>query len=481
MKQVTGIVLFIAILLSACGKDGSRQIVFNAEKLFNQAEREYNKATIKPELVTPERLAPVMDKYRQVLRYCYAEFDSIGYDKYPEDRRNLESIAYVSADKLARLYTGQGKYDSSIAVLQQLLAMTSLTGKSLMNAKADLAGSLQMSGDWMGALGIYRSLIDTFYPPVDNNGDIIYRILNLPIRLIKTSELLNFPEETKKEIGSAERYYIRLINEWPNSELANASRSNLAALYADMERWDDAIETLSSITDSTGAVDLWAAVRMAEVYAQGKMQPRRAAELYTSLISREADSTRQAGLYSRLGKTYYDMGDYKKCRETMTFIKDNFRSYYAQDPSPQKYIAMSFAGDKDWDRAENEYQWLITNFPQTEEAFTAFLDIIDHYDKDKNSRLRDNWLNRADEFYNEMATRHAGSSLEASALSFKAEVAKRRGDWPQAAKLLELLYRKFPGTDSGRMALTKAAAVYREKLDNVAHADSLLNLLRPEI
>jgi len=477
----TSILILTALLILSCGKDSSRQIVYNAEKLFNKAEREYQKATIKPELITPARLEPVMKNYREVLRYCWNHLDSLTYEKNPDDRNNLESIAYVSAEKLSRVYTSQGMYDSSITVLSQLLAMTNLTGRPLMNARSDLAGALQMSGKWLEALGIYRSLIDTFYPPVDNNGDIIYKIVNLPLRLIKTSELLNFPEETRREIVSAEKYYQRLIEEWPNSELSNASRSNLAALYGDLERWDDAIETLGGITDSVGQVDLWASVRMAEMYSDGKGNPGRAAEIYRNLIERETDSTKMAGLYVRLGQTYYDMKNFRRCRETMSYIKDNFRNYYMQDPSPQKYIAMSFEKEGNWDRAENEYLWLITNFPRTEEAFTSYLEIAEHFERENNSRLRDSWLNRAEEFYNEMAARHAGTPVEASAISFKAEVAKRRGDWIKAAQLLELLYKKFPGSDTGRRALMKAAAVHREKLDNVPRADSLLNLLRPDI
>ncbi len=481
MLKKLGIIFTLALILVSCTKDGSRQIVYNAEKLFNKAEREYQKATIKPELITPARLEPVIENYRNVLRYCWNHIDSLTQENNPDDRKNLESIAYVSSEKLSRIYTGQGMYDSSIVVLQRLLAMTSLTDRPLMTAKSDLAGALQMSGKWLEALGIYRSLVDTFYPPVDNNGDIIYKILNLPLRLVKTNELLNFPEETKREIGSAEKYYQRLIDEWPNSELSNASRSNLAALYADMERWDDAIATLGGIKDSLGQVDLWASVRRAEIYTEGKKQPRQAVRIYDSLITRESDSTKLAGLYVRLGKTYFDMKDYRKCRETMSFVKDSFRNYYMQDPSPQKYIAMALEKEGNWDRAENEYLWLITNFPQTEAAFNSYLDIVEHFEREGNTKLRDSWLNRAEEFYNEMAARHAGTPVEASAISFKAEVAKRRGDWAKAAQLLELLYKKFPNSDSGRRALMKASAVYREKLNNTPRADSLLELLKPDI
>lgn len=481
MKRVFAVAMTAVIILLSCAEENSRKIVFDAEKMFHQAEQTYQKATIKPELITKATLEPVMRKYREVLRYCWENIDSLPKEKYPEDRNNLESIAYVSSSKLSRIYTSQGMYDSSITILQELLSNTGLTGKSLLNARADLAGSLQMSGDWIGALGMYRSLLDTFYPPVDNNGDIIYKVLNLPLRLIKTNELLDYPEEAEKEMASAEKYYQRLISEWPNSELANSSRSNLAALLADQQRWDDAINVLSSITDSAGQLDLWAAVRMAEVQTEGKKQPGHAVAIYDDLIARETDSTKLAGLYTRLGKTYFTMNRFAECRETMTHIKNNFKQYYMQDPAPQKYIAMSLEREGNWDRAENEFLWLITNFSQTEEAFTAYLDIVEHFEKEGNNRMKETWLNRAEEFYNEMASRNAGTSIEASALSFKAEVAKRRGDWKKAAELLEVLYRKFPSTDVGRRALSRAAAVYREKLDNIPRADSLLKLLMPDI
>ena len=465
------------MLAISCEKDISRQLVYDAEKMFHEAERNFRQVTVKPELITATTLSPVMDKYHTVLEFCLFYIDSLKIDNELDDIRNLESIAYISAEKLARMYNSQKNYQSSVAVLNQMLNSTNLSGTSLLNARSDLAAAFQLSGDWPSALAIYRSLIDTFYPPVDNEGKIIGRIVNLPLRLIRANQMFGFVEEAEQEEISAENYYLRLLQEWPNSDMDKAARSNLSIFYADNKRWDDVINMLSAISDSSGLADIKASIGIAEAYSYGKNDPIKAADIYSELIERESDSTRMAVLNTRLGQMYYEMGEYRQCREVMSNIRDNYRKYYTNDPTPQKYIAKSLEKEGNWERAENEYMWLITNFQQTEAAYNDYLDISNHYQAEGNRRLRDSWLTRGEEFYKEMESRYAGSALEASAISFKAEVYRRRGDWAKAAELLEYLYGRFPNTETGKQALANAAVVYRDKLGQKARADSLLNLI----
>ena len=162
----------------------------------------------------------------------------------------------------------------------------------------------------------------------------------------------------------------------------------------------------------------------------------------------------------------------------MEKIKDNYYSYYMSDPIPQKYLALSYDRQGNWDRAEDEYQWLITNFTNTEEAFEAYLTIADHYNQVGNADLKNTWYRKADDFYAKMQRENAGTPLEASAISYRAEVARRLEQWETAAKRLEELYRRFPNEESGQRGLANAIVLYRDKLNNKAKADSLKLLMK---
>ncbi|UCD93764.1 MAG: tetratricopeptide repeat protein, partial [Candidatus Zixiibacteriota bacterium] len=247
------------------------------------------------------------------------------------------------------------------------------------------------------------------------------------------------------------------------------------------ERWDKAIENLSLLKDSTGQTDVEAAMMIAGVTLDGKRDHDEAIRLYDNLLARVEDTTILPAIHLRKGIAYFEKKDYNLCRNEMSLINRDFPYFFQNNPTPQKYIALSFEKIGNWNRAENEFKWLIDNYSATEAAFDAHLTIADHYKKQGNKELTDTWFSKAEEFYYAMANRYAGSNMEASAISYLAEVSRRREKWDQAAKYLENLYERFPTTEVGRKAIINAASIYREKLKNRAKADSLLNQLRSEL
>jgi len=78
-----------------------------------------------------------------------------------------------------------------------------------------------------------------------------------------------------------------------------------------------------------------------------------------------------------------------------------------------------------------------------------------------------------------MQSQHSGTMVEASAISYNAEIARLEKDWSRAAQLMEELYRRFPDQDVGRRGLGSAVRLYRDSLNNPAKADSLEALINP--
>ena len=72
----------------------------------------------------------------------------------------------------------------------------------------------------------------------------------------------------------------------------------------------------------------------------------------------------------------------------------------------------------------------------------------------------------------------AGSPIEARALTYKAEMLRRRNDWEGAATVLTSIFDKFPESEIGRKAVLVAVGLYREKLGRPDLADSLVTALR---
>jgi tetratricopeptide (TPR) repeat protein len=475
------IVLFILFLTCGCGVDGSKSIVFNAEKLYRSAEKLNEKSLIKPELIDETLKNSIKDAYYQVTNYCWKNIDSLPITKFPDERRDLESIGFLATNRLIQIFNTEDKFDSVIFIIRQLQNFTNLNGKPLLSARLSLARAFQARGDWSDAMNIYRSLIDTFYPPVDNNNEIIFRIINLPLEIIRIYNLLGNVQEVATQSQSAEDYYKQLIREWPNSSLETAARSNLARLYHNQKKWDKSIENLKLIKDSTGAVNLEAALMIAGITVTGKKDYKTAIGMYDELLGRVEDSALFPVIIMRKGIVLYENEDYDDCRELMAQINDDYPAFYQNNPLPQKYSAQCFEKLGDWDRAENEFRWLIDNYSTTEAAFNAHLTIVDHYENENSRDFAQNWYQRSEDFYNRMAGRYSGTAIEASAISYLAEIAKRRQEWDKSAKFLENIYAKFPKSSIGQQSIANAATIYRDKLNNPNKADSLISDLKTEL
>jgi tetratricopeptide (TPR) repeat protein len=464
-----------------CSTDKSRSIVFKAEKLLHKAERQKETAGIKPDLKTKEFRDNIKAAYTDVTTYCWKNIDSLPIEKFPSERQDLESVAFLAVNKLSQIYYAEEKFDSVILVINQLLNFAELEGFQLLTSQLNLARAYQSIGNLDEAIRIYYFLIDTLYPPVGNNNEIITQVLNLPLEIINIQNLLGRNDAAAKEKRAAEEYYHKLIADWPNSTLETAARGNLARLYHDYGEWDKAIDNLSMLRDSSGAVDIKAAMMIAGITAEGKRDYRKGIELYSQLLAQTDDTTLLPSILMRIGMTHFADRDYNKCWQTMTQISDEYPSFFQSNPLPQKYIAESFQNLGDWVRAENEFKWLIDNYSTTEAAFDAHLSIAEHYKEIDNEELAGTWLQRAREFYTGMANRYRGTSIEASAISYLAEVSRIKGEWELAAQYLENLYNMFPRTEIGRRGLINAASVYREKLGKGEKADSLIERYRREL
>ncbi len=467
------IVFFIIVILTGCAVDSSRQIIFKAEKSLHQAERLFNIASIKPDLADRYIWLNIKTAYLSTIAYCWTHLDSLPVEQYPAQRNDLESVAFMATSRLASIYYAESNFDSSVIVLSQLLELTKLSDRALLSSQSNLARAYQATGDWLSGIDIYKSIIGTFYPPVDAQNNILKEVLSLPIELLKIDLRLQNISNSFEKTEATRNYYQRLIAEWPNTELEREARRLLAGIMIDFSKWDEAIETISVIKDSSGLTDIPESMRIAEILSNGKNDESAAIVIYKELLDRVDDSALMADILIKIATAQYNNKAFTDCLETLKSLKKDYLESYMSTPMPQLYLARSYEKLDKWERAENEYKWLITNFPNSEYAFETFLTISRHYENSKNARLADSWYDKADEFYFKLQSQQRGNAIEASAISYRAEVARRRGSWDSAALRLEELFRRFPNKDVGRRGLTNAIDIYRNRLNNPAKADSL--------
>ncbi|MBN2227108.1 MAG: tetratricopeptide repeat protein [candidate division Zixibacteria bacterium] len=479
MKKLFLIVGLVALIIAGgCSKDSAIQHRYHAEKLFHEAEAKLKKASIQAASQDSALRDEIKAGYLKTIAYCWQNLDSVPGEAYPNDRRELETIAFSSVERLSRFYFAEKKYDSAGLLIDQLLTLTQLDGTPLLRTRLNQAHVNMMQGKPVNTINIYHSLLIRFYPPVNNDNQIIMDVINLPLDVIAICRELQNDSLLTAEKISAKDYYERLIDEWPNSALATVAHGNLARLYADEKNYSAAITHLREVKDSIGGTDAEARLLIANLTAGGLKDYPSAMVIYDELITETTDTLIRPHILMQKAVALYDSKHYVECRATINLIRDEHESYFARNSAPQKYLALAFDKEGDWERAETEYLRLIDQYATSEDAFNAYLVVAEHYEKTGNDKLTDLWYNRANDFYTRMASTYAGTSVEPSAIAFTADVARRRGQWQQAADILVGLYERFPETEIGRKAIINAAGVYTQKLNNKSRGDSLLQILQ---
>ena len=339
MKQLFLIIGLAALtIFGGCSNDPAIQHRYQAERLFHDAEAKLKKATIQTAAEDTVLRNEIKDLYLQTITYCRQHFDSVPRETYPDDRRELETIAFSSVERLSRFYFAEQKYDSAGLLIDQLLTLTQLEGMPLLRTRLSQAHVNMMLGKPGNTIDIYHGLLNKFYPPVDNDNQVIIDVLNLPLDVIAICRQLQNDSLMAAERESARDYYERLIDEWPNSALATVAHGNLARLYADEQNYPAAINHLREVRDSTGGIDAEARLLIANLTAGGLKDYPSAMVMYDELITETTDSLIRPHILMQKAVALYDSKQYAKCRATINLIRDEHETYFARNAAPQKYL-----------------------------------------------------------------------------------------------------------------------------------------------
>jgi tetratricopeptide (TPR) repeat protein len=240
---------------------------------------------------------------------------------------------------------------------------------------------------------------------------------------------------------------------------------------------------LSQVKDSSGAPALDAQVRIADIYAGELMYSDSALAMYERIGSRLVgqDTALRPILLFKRSLVHVVKKQYDKARQLLSELDRNYHQYFLASPAAQQVKSRSYELDGNWDRAETEYRFLIENYAGSEEAMQAYLYLGEQFAKQGRTTEADRWMQKAEAYYQQTAERSAGTPVEARALTYKAEMLRRKSDWSGAATVLIAIFDKFPDSEIGQKAMVAAVGLYREKLGNPAVADSLVTELRSRL
>lgn len=473
----------VLLLMTACSENPALSARYQAEKLFFQAERASRSVRARPELVTPELSHQLHDQYGGALNFCYLMLDSVSQSSFPNEHSELAEIAFRSATRLSQLCYSEKLYDSSVAVLRKFTARVPLSGVPNIYLHLNLGRALQAASQWDSALSVYGYSVEHFYPPTDPEGEILIGLFGLPNHIYNILLRVGDTAAARTQADRAENYYRRLISEHPGGNLEGASHLSLASLYEQLGRFQDAVSELSRLTDTTGVVATPAQLRIASLLAGKLERPDQAIEEYDRILARlkGSDTLQRPLILYNKALILLHRKEYDQARETMVRVKRDYPAFYNQTPAVQYAIALTFELQNNFDRAETEYKYVISGFPTSEEGMSTYLYLIEQYSREGRKSDVERYEQRAEEQYNEIIATRPGTRAAAAAMSYKAELYRRRHDWNRTTEILTEVFDKYPTSEIGFRAAVVAILIYRDELGNAAAADSLVRELKSRL
>lgn len=480
MKQIVISLAVVTLFLIAggCSRDSGEKIRYDMEKLVHTAGKAAEKINIQPDLAMAPDSASLKAAYQAIIAFYFDHRGDQRVSGNDSVRTAIEKMAVSSLAQLARFYASQKQPDSVIATYRRIGRDIPAGREDLGGATLALALTYRALNKLDSTLVIYDRLLADYFPPWDSLQRVNSDIVAIPIDKIKIAQALKDEARISRTVQEALDYYGRLKSAYPGTVTSRTASIYIGRTYAMVEKWDQAIDALQEVTDSTGQLAVQAEALIAGIYEGPKNDPRRAIDLYRRILDRKPDSTIVGRTMLRLGRALCQVKEYEEGRQILADAKKKFERYPSLVAPAQLQYAQAFEQQGRWDRALSEYQWLMENYPYSEEAFRVALHVPEYFASIKDQKMTDIWFTRAIEFYQSAAQNRQGQPISIAAYSFLADTYRRTGRWREAVETLEKIYTLAPQSPLAAQALYNAARVAYLELKDSVLAQSYLDRLQ---
>ncbi len=472
--------LLLLFVLAACSGNKPMQARYEAEQMFHKAENSLKQARAFNPKLSKTQQNEIQTSFKALVDFCYDQLSKTDSALHPVEFNEFNYITYQATTRLSQLYYLSNQFNNCVEITNRLLTEINIPMTQKAAVYINLGQALQSAGQWDSSYAVYNNALKHFSPPLSNTKEIIGSIFNLPLYIYRVVNYIKDNQATNKEIFKAEKYYLDLIQAFPNQKLEIASRSNLAKLYEETNQWEKELAQLKLLTNPESKSYATVLLKTADIYGGKLKQHDTALTIYDFIYDQttDKDGDMRAVLLFKKSLVMIDQAKYDAARTLLHQIKNDYPLVYDQSALFQYNLARSFELQNKWNRAEQEYNLLLEKFKGSSESMMTLLYIVDYFKKQKNDSEKTRWFLKADKYFSELIQSGRGSLLEARAMLYQADLYNRDNNFNKSAEILTAIFNKYPETDPGKQALIKAIRLYQYKLDDSQKADSLLGILK---
>lgn len=463
-----------AVFLAGCGTNQEAAHLYQMEKLYYQAEREVSLVSIGPGGPETADRTRIAELYGEVVDYYQGVREEFQGDTLSEDEAMAGDLAIQSSLRMAALLAPTDQAARAIKIYRdiprdfpRLPAYHSIAAFEL----GLLYGRQQM---WDSSFAVYHRLMYSYRPVADTVLGYDLNWLKIPLEISEMYRLLGRQENAGDWLDSALVFYGRLIDEYPTGTVNAIAKTYAANTHQLQGDFHAAIAVLRTIIDSTGLILPQAKVEIGNIFLERLGQPDSAEAVYKELVVRRPDSPGATIAQTKIAAILIEQGKYQEARDLLRPLKQAYEKRGQLIAGIQLLMGRTYEEEGAWDRALNEYSWLVENFPELKQSLDVYIHVIARMVEMGNSTVARQWQNNAQQHFDKIIAENPNTELAAAAQKNLARSHVLLQQWEPAAVAYQTLLDIYPAVPAHLDIYLELSIVYADRLNDDERGASIL-------
>lgn len=399
--------LFVAVMVASCGLDRDAGERFRAERELWQANWEYQRLSVRPQDVTESQWTALAQKYEAIAgRHPKGSVAAGG-----GEQQTIQTVAARALFTAAQVYgtlRDSTRVDQIFQQMAQDYGQLPTVAAEVALARGRIAESRRQFTD---AADFYQTVVDRVEPKPEAAG-VAGMVLELPLLVARLRTQAAKGVSAAMYYAPVQAYYERMVRENPGNMIQFASQGKLAEIAADEGDWRKATRALRDLEAQLRQLDSPprdpADVRfaIAGVLNRTGVSPD---SVHAALASVLTDYPKAAILPRVLQALAVNADQRDKVEEALGYLdRIVTENKEAIDDGSKALLTRGRILEKRdrWQEALSTFRTIPTQYPLTEAALTAPLEIAGHYARLKDKPAETTALGQAERDYRDFLTKY---------------------------------------------------------------------------
>jgi tetratricopeptide (TPR) repeat protein len=454
--------VLLLFLLAHCSDVNGIKDRYLAERMFYRANKLYQNIQVNPRSAGSSDYKQARESFRRIsVKYSVASLRTEGH-RSEKLRGELLALTGTSQMNVADLFFQEGQFDSAIVEYHGVVRDHAAEQVFSSRAQYYIGLSYQNVGKWGDAVSAFDVLLQN-YPPFTGTPDQPNaNILRVPVYIAQVYREQGEIAEADRHFQKAREYLLGVVQEWPNTLSAQFAQNQIVSSYLSQERWREAIIALEPLVvvhgDSIEPPE--ASFTMAGLYQEKLHNPAQAMKIYTDMLEKYPNARKLSRVHLAMGKIHLQRGALAMSREKFKGVIFDFPEQAAIGAHAQYYLALTYEMEGEWDKALNEFRWILDNYPNSPEALQVPHHIMEHYIKFSDRELANSAYSQALRDYDRFIAKNPDSPQAVYGQWYIALCHEMMEKWEDAIAALEVLVENYPQSSQVLLSLLRIGEMY---------------------